>query len=158
MDDHRLPFKAYKSLLLLDERGKTNWITRVRNMLCTNGLAYVWVNRGVGCVQSFIKTFRQRLVDIRWQHWEDHINTSERFSFYRQFKTLPVVESYIMLDMNRHVRYAMTKFRLGVSDIAVHSSRFSYDRDKLICPLCKEKVEDEIHFAFCCPNLHNLRK
>ena len=34
--------------------------------------------------------------------------TSDIFSFYRQFKTLAGVEHYIMLNLNRYIRYALT--------------------------------------------------
>ena len=49
MDDHRLLLGAYKMLLNLDQRGKTNLMTNVRKILCVNGFSYVWDNQGVGC-------------------------------------------------------------------------------------------------------------
>ena len=64
--------------------------------------------------ESIIREFRQRLIDMRWQAWDDHVNTSDRFSLYRQFKTLACVEPYIMLNLNRHVKYTLTRFRFGV--------------------------------------------
>ena len=132
MDEHRLPLRAYKMLLNLDQRGKTNWVTNVRKTLCVNGFSYVWENQGVGCLNAFIREFRQRLIDMRWQIWDDHVNTSDRFSLYRQFKTLACVEPYIMLNLNRYIRYTLTRFRFGVSDIKVHRSRFKlYNVDEL---------------------------
>ena len=71
MEEHRLPLRAYKMLLNLDQRGKTNWVTNVRKTLCVNRFFYVWDNQGVGCVNAFIREFRQRLIDIRWQSWDD---------------------------------------------------------------------------------------
>ena len=62
------------------------------------------------------------LFDMRWQAWDDPVNSSDRFSLYRQFKTLACVEPYIMLNLNRYIRYALTGFRFGVSDIKVHRS------------------------------------
>ena len=64
------------------------------------------------------------LLTLRWQIRDDHVNTSDRFSLYRQFKTLACVEPYIMLNLNRYIRYTLTRFRFGVSDIKVHRSRF----------------------------------
>ena len=49
-----MPLRAYKMLLNLDQRGKTNWVTNVRKMLCANGFSYVWDNQGVGCLNAFI--------------------------------------------------------------------------------------------------------
>ena len=73
----------------------------------------------------------------RRQAWDDRVNTSDRFSLYRQFKTLAGVEPYVLLNLNRYIRYALTRFRFGVSDIKVHLSRFKvYNVDELKCPLC----------------------
>ena len=44
---------------------------------------YVWDNQGVGCLSAFIMEFKQRFTDIRWQAWDDHINTSDRLSLHR---------------------------------------------------------------------------
>ena len=67
MEEHRLPLRAYKMLCNLDQRVKTNWVTNVRKRLCANGFSYVWDNQGVGCLNAFIREFRQRLIDIRWK-------------------------------------------------------------------------------------------
>ena len=158
MEEHRLPLTAYKMLLNLDQRGKTNWVTNIRKTLCANGFSYVWDNQGVGCLNAFIREFRQRLIDIRWQTWDDHVNTSNRFSLYRQFKTLTGLEPYLMLNLNRHIRYTLTRFRFGVSDIEVHRSRFKvYNVDDLKCPLCLSAVDSEVHFVLCCPAFDDLR-
>ena len=95
MEEHRLPLRAYTMLLNLDRKEKlTNWVTNVRKALCAKGFSYVWDNQEEGNLNAFIREFRQRLVDIRWQAWDDHVNTSDRFSLYRQFKTLTGVEPY----------------------------------------------------------------
>ena len=94
----------------------------------------------------------------RWQAWDHHVNTSDRFSLYRQFKTLACVEPYIILNLNRYIRYTLTRFRFGVSDIKVHRSRFKlYNVDELKCPLCLSAVENEVHFVLCCPAFEDLR-
>ena len=90
-------------------------MTNIRKALCANGFSYVWDNQGVGCLSTFIREFRQIFVDIRWQAWVDHVNTSDRFLLYRQFKTLAGVEPNMMLNLNRYIRYALTRFRFGVS-------------------------------------------
>ena len=112
----------------------------------------------MGCLSAFIREFRQRLTDIRWQAWDDHVNTSDRFSLYRQFKTLAGVEPYIMLNLNRYIRYALTRFRSGVSDIKVYRSRFKlHIADQLKCPLYLSTVDNEILFVLCCPAFNDLR-
>ena len=112
----------------------------------------------MGCLNAFIREFRKRLIDIRWPAWDDHVNTSDRFSLNRQFKILTGVELYLMLHLNRHVRYILTRFRFGVSDIKVHRSRFKiYNVDDLKCPLCLSAEDYEVHFVLCCPAFDDLR-
>ena len=66
--------------------------------------------------------------------------------------------AYIMLNLNRYIRYTLTRFRFGVSDIKVHRSKFKlYNVDELKCPLCLLAVENEVHFVLCCPAFEDLR-
>ena len=53
MAEHILPLRAYKILLSLDQSGKTNWMTKVRKILCANGFSYVWDNSGCGMFECF---------------------------------------------------------------------------------------------------------
>ena len=124
----------------------TGWLMFVK--LCAKEFSYLWDNQGMGCLSAFIRELRQWLIDIWWQTWEDHVNTSDRYSLYRQFKTLAGVEPYMMLNLNRYIRYTLTTFRVGVSDIRVHRSRFKvYNVDGSKCPLCLSAVDNEVHFC-----------
>ena len=156
MDGHRLPYQAYKILYKLDLRGKKTWATSVRHFLCSHGFGFVWNSQGVGCVKSFLVCLKQRLIDCRWQDWEYHIQTSERFSQYKLFKTCISIEPYLEFKMNSYVRNALTKFRFGLFDIATHCNRYKQNSSE-ICRLCRQAKEEEIHFVFECPALSDLR-
>ena len=159
MEEHRLPDKAYKMLLHLDDKGKVNWVSNIRDFLCRHGFAFVWLNQGVGSINVFLKAVHQRLVDCRWQTWHDHIQNSERFSFYRNFKTTVSCEPYLALDVDRHLKCCMAKFRFGVSDIFVHTNRFQSTGPQMsLCPFCENELEDETHFVLSCPAYNDLRK
>jgi hypothetical protein len=160
MEEDRLPIKAYLMLRKLDERGKITWVTNVRRCLYQYGFGFVWVNQGVGGVKEFLKVFKQRMIDCRWQNWYEHVNNSERFSVYRTFcDFLHSIPLYLKLDMDRHLKFIMTKFRFGVSDLTVHYFRYRQHTPRnLLCPMCKDHEENEIHFIFCCPFYENLRK
>jgi hypothetical protein len=160
MEDDRIPRKAYKMLCYLDEKGKKNWVTKVRECLYRFGFGIVWKNQGVGRENVFVQVFKQRLVDCRWQNVHEHLNESERFEMYSQFisdnQHIPL---YLELDMNQHLKFVMTKFRFGVSDINVHSLRYrNVDGMNKICPMCKVGEENEKHFVLCCPFLAELRE
>ena len=78
---------------------------------------------------------------------------------YRQFVNLHDVKPYLKLDMDIHLKRIMAKFRLGVSDIKVHKFRYkAHAENDLICPLCNESVENEVHFVLCCPALDEVRQ
>ena len=118
------------------------------------------MNQGVGRVNEFIRVFRERLIDCRWQDWEDHVQTSDRFSMYRSFNSiLHCTKTYITMNMDRHLKRIMTKFRFGVSELSVYYYRYrSHVEKDLKCPLCGEGKEDEVHFVLCCPMLDDIRK
>ena len=158
MEEHRLPFKCYRMLYDLDCRGKVTWATNIRKCLSSYGFFYVWEYQGVGCIKTFLKCFKQRLIDCRWQEWDSHLQESDRFSLYRTFKTTNCIEPYNYLNVNRYVKNALTKFRCGVSSISVHARRYKYNTiDNMLCRLCGLYREDEIHFVLCCPCLSDLR-
>ena len=63
-----------------------------------------------------------------------------------------------MLNFNIYIRYALTRFRFGVSDIKVHRSRYKlYNVDELKCLLCLSALDNEVHFVLCCPAFEDLR-
>ena len=82
-------------LLELDARDKNNWVTRVRMKLYEFGFGFVWLNQGVGDVNGFIRVFRKRLINCRWQNWNYHVQNSNRFGFYRLFRPLLCIPTYI---------------------------------------------------------------
>ena len=77
----------------------------------------------MGHIEEFLKVFRQRFIDCRWQCLDSHIQTSEISSFYKKDKTFYAMEPYLLLDINRYVKCSLTEFRVGVSDIFVHCTR-----------------------------------
>ena len=160
METHRLPKRAYNMLYKLDEKGSHTWATNVRMCLFSFGYGYVWLNQGVQDVKCFLKMFKQRLIDCQWQTWNDHIQTSDRFSSYRLFNVnVPRMNAYLILNIDRHLKFLMTRFRFGISDLVKHRNRYRqcFQNDNL-CPLCKTDEDNEIHFLFCCSRLNELRK
>ena len=56
--------------------GQTNWTSRVKNMLYTNGSGYVFENQNVENKYIFIRMFSQRLRDQYLQAWSETIRSS----------------------------------------------------------------------------------
>ncbi len=158
MEASKLPSKAYRMLHILDERGKRNWASNVRCKLYQYGFGFVWLNQGVEEMNQFLHVFRERLVVCRWQEWHSHVETSDRFNVYRTFCTIHDTKTYLKMNIDRHLKFIMTRFRLGISGIFVHYYRYKRHTDNdLICPLCRVAQETELHFVLCCPVLSALR-
>ena len=67
------------------------------------------------------------------------------------------IPKYLQIDVDRHIKFVVTKFRFGISDLYTHLSRYRNGQTRnVICPLCKH--ENEVHFVLCCPQLQELRK
>ena len=120
MEASKLPSKAYRMLHVLDERGKRNWASNVHCKLYNYGFGFVWLNQGVEEMNQFLQVFRERLVVCRWQAWDSHVETSDRFNVYRTFCTIHDTKTYLKTNIDRHLKFIMTRFRLGISDIFVH--------------------------------------
>ena len=97
-------------------------------------------------MNQFLHVFRERLVVCRWQEWRSHVETSDRFNVYRTFCTIHDTKMYLKLNIDRHLKFIMTRFRLGISDIFVHHYRYERHTNKdLICPLCRVAHETELY-------------
>ena len=67
--------------------------------------------------------------------------------------TLHETNMYLKININRHLKFILTLFQLGISDIAVYHCQYKRTDNDLICPLCTVAQETELHFVLCCPVL-----
>ena len=114
----------------------------------------------MGHLNRFVSVFKQRLLDQFQQDWSASITSKERFEFYSIFKQSIQTEKYIDILQLRCFREAYIKFRFGISPILVHRLRYRNDiipRD-LLCPVCKDEIEDESHVLFSCKAYEDFRK
>ena len=160
MEVHRLPYRAYTMLFVLDVRGKKTRVSGIRETLYKYGFGYVWLNQGAENRNGFLKNFHLRRIDCRWQKWDEHIQSSDKLSLYRTYKSSSNTEMYLLLDIiNRHIKRTMTTFRVGISDITAHHSRYrNVPGDALNCPIGTCAKEDEMHLLLCCSASHDLRQ
>ena len=160
MESHRLPKRAYVMLRRMDERGLNTWASNVRLCLFQNGFGFVWLNDGVQNITAFLRFFRQRLIDCQWQTLNYHVHNSDRFSQYRLFAgNVESKKTYLALNIDNHLKFLMTRFRFGISNLAVHRYRYRYySEEEIKCPLCRSYEDNEIHLLLCCPCLSKLRR
>ena len=63
------------------------------------------------------------------------------------------------MNMDRHLKRIMSKFRFGVSELSVYYYQYrNYIEKDLKCPLYKETKKDELHFTLRCPMSDDIRK
>ena len=62
-DNKRIVKQAYESLFALATKGNSNWVSSIRDLLCSNGYGIVWITGEVGNTECFLRAFKQTLID-----------------------------------------------------------------------------------------------
>ena len=57
---------------------KRNWASCVKDLLCQLGFRIVWETQGVGNIEQFLGTFKQRVRDVFAQEWHTRLENSTR--------------------------------------------------------------------------------
>ena len=78
MENNKLPKAAYTMLLEMDQNGKQNWVTKVKNILFKYGFGRAFISQDVEDPNLFFKTFKQRLIDCATQEWSHLICNSSK--------------------------------------------------------------------------------
>ena len=108
MGNDRQPKTAYEMLLCLDRNGKDCWVSRIMEILFETGFNFVWLQQGVGDKNSFLRSFKQRLVDMFIQEWSGAVEIKIGMKFIgllrRSLKTISIFQTliYIALEWLYH--------------------------------------------------------
>ena len=154
LEDNRLPKLAY--IREKQEMTKTQgWATNLKRCLEQNGYADRWIYENTNNMNSFIKRFKQRLIDCFKQNWHDKLMNSDRFASYRIFKNTHQREDYLKYIQIAKFRKTLSRLRLGIVELHVNN-RFLNPEATTECPFCANQ-ESEIHFLLNCPSYNNLR-
>ncbi|RUM94596.1 MAG: hypothetical protein DSZ28_02380 [Thiothrix sp.] len=157
MDSERYPHKIYE-MMKDSMRNQSNWASGIKDLLLQYGFEGVWSDQGVHNDLLFTNLLRERMIAKFKTDWMHDVQNSDRYSFYRQLKCVPYLEQYICALDKKVSKDAVTRFRLGISDLYIHKNRYSSTPCTTLCPLCWEEEEDEHHFLFYCPALYDLRE
>ena len=153
----------YKMLKGFEENGNQNWASDVKHLLYSHGFGNVWLEQGVGDIETFVCLFKQRLIDISQQNWHDEVNSNTKLALYKTYKENLVYEHYLSKNLYKKYCIALSKFRCCNHQLAVESSRYTNIPEQLrFCKFCKENgtetVENEVHFMLICPLYADIRK
>ena len=162
MQDFRYPKQSYFMLKRLDDVGRKNWASCIRELLYMYGFGYVWIAHDVGNEAYFLNLFKQRIIDSSLQKWHSDINSSSKAVHYRCFKSLLNVESYLQLDISFDLRKILADFRGSGHNLMIEKGRHvNIDKEFRFCPICVLTdifvVEDEYHFFFECKAYEEIR-
>ena len=158
MDSFRYPRKAYNMMLAYEMN--ENWASKIKETLCRYGFSEIWVKQEVRGQGEFLKEIRKRMVREYNVLWAQTLYSSERYSFYRSFKTFRVREGYLYILDKKVFRDIYIRFRMGYTNLYVHKYRYVKESDfnTYLCPACYETDESETHFLLECPVYEDLRK
>ena len=79
----------------------------------------------VGDKNSFLRSFKQRLVDMLIQEWSGAVRDKDRYEIYRSFKTIFEKERYISNTDIYCFRVAVSQARFGVLPLNINLHRCS---------------------------------
>jgi len=140
-----------------DDCGRSNWSSKVKDILYKNGFWICLVTQEIGDVNIFIKMFKQRLIDCYIQNWHDDINMSRRCYHYKHFKSLLTVEKYLVLDIPLTNKRLLSKIRCSSHTLRIEVGRhLNIPREERICIHCLTSrnvldIDCELHaFFYCC--------
>jgi hypothetical protein len=126
----------------VEKRGCRNWVYNVRDILCTTGFGYVWVNPYVIQCNQFVPIFKNRLVDCFIQKWFNDINNSSPLSLYKHIKCSLHYEQYLEQVVSKPLRSAITKLRISAHNLRIEVGRYGVKRVQIcdrVCQLCENR-------------------
>jgi len=163
MPSHRYPKQCYNMLKSLGDVGRKCWVTNVKTLLYKYSFGFIWISQDVGNINSFIRIFRQRVIDCCTQDWHASVENSSRCYHYRHFKSLLNVEKYLSLDIYFKYRAAMSRFRLSNHKLNIELGRHSgILKENRICSYCLQNlntlvIDCELHAFFKCHKYDDVR-
>ncbi len=95
--------------------------------------------------------FIEKLGNFVQDKWLESVHSKPKLRTYKKFKSKLVPEDYVLRLMSRFHRSTFAKLRCGILPLSIEVGRYRGIKvEDRICPLCKNGVEDEIHFLFEC--------
>ena len=115
------------------------------------------------CVEqnTFICSFKQRLIDNFIQKWRSDFVSNRKLYLYNNFKCSFEYEPYLNMIKDKNLRQSLSKLRLSSHTLRTETARYGrnrIDRTERLCLYCDQRpLDDKFHFICQCPVLHDLR-
>jgi exonuclease III len=145
--------------------GKMTWTRSVENIISTLGLDSNQICADICRSAHFKKKTGKlitKLLEDRYSlEWRKQLQTQTgKLDTYKHLKTDFGYEKYLDCVKTSTHQQALTRLRISNHSLHIETGRYKRPktpRDKRICNLCNEGVEDEYHFLFKCKAHNNLR-
>jgi hypothetical protein len=156
---HSCYMLLYRNCLI----GKTNWASKIKDILCMYGFGWAWESQSVPDVAVFLNDFCERVRDCELQRWSDEISKVSKLSTYNLFKESRGEELYLTLNLPRRLLTTFARFRTGSHNLQIEvGRRYNLAREDRLCKFCGENeninvVEDEYHVLLECSCFSDIR-
>ena len=117
MSKSKIYRQAYEMLYLQSEKGHHNWVSAVRDLLCTYGFGIVWMCEDDGNEKLFVRQMKKCLIDCYKEHWHTETCNNQHMMFDSLLSPKSNLSVLNNMCFVRSLRNALIKLRLGVSQI-----------------------------------------
>ena len=143
--------------------GKTNWVSKIRDILNGYGFGWIWENQSVPDSVAFVSIFSERVKDCEFQRWSSQVCNMAKLRLYCKYKERIARRILPVSTIPRRLRRDLARFRTANHNLEVEMGRdnnISFE-DRL-CKLCGRSnifaVEDEFHVVFHCEAYNDIRQ
>ncbi len=144
MDDSRINKKIFLNDFYANIE---TWCSSFYYVCCTLGLEEYYNN----LYEIDLSMFAEKLSVFVQDKWLESVHSKPKLRTYKKFKSKLVPEDYVLRLMSRFHRSTFAKLRCGILPLNIEVGRYRGIKvEDRICSLCKNGVEDEIHFLFEC--------
>ena len=152
---------VYNVLLCDAQKGKVNWVSRLKNVLETLGFGHVWFYQSVENDKLFFRIFNQRIRDNYGQRLHFELENMSRGKYFILYHKHFVASKYLEKVKTESHRIAPGRQRSSNHRLAIESGRWHKPHptpvDERRCMLCDD-IEDEYNFICICRLYKQLRK
>ena len=142
--------------------GKTNWASKIRDILNGYGFGWIWENQSVPDSVACVSIFSERVKDCEFQRWSSQVCNMSKLGLYCKYKEDKQEELYLSLPIPRRLRRDLARFRTASHNLEVEMGRHNnVSFEDRLCKLCGRSniftVEDEFHVVFHCEAYNDIR-
>lgn len=157
MNNNRLT----KRIFLYDfAKRKSNWSKDMKQVFCEMQKNENFNDMTIfGSRNNFLHVAEEALINNYKSKWQNEIGSQTRLYIYKDIKESFTCETYVKMNLPKHLRSVLCQFRSGILPLEIQVGRFyGINRENRFCKQCLDGiVETEIHFLFKCKKYEQLR-